>query len=96
LLYGSSLFQPLTLLGPLANYVFLRFVSGDKENEANQEERYKSHNQKKYRQLQEWRAQKNSFWPRVNETMNPWTLVVVGAGVLGVVVERGARTYFSY
>lgn len=88
LLYSTGYLHPLVLLGPVANYIFLRYVGGDRENEANQEERYQSHDPQKHVQLVAWRAEKNSFWPQLRELDNPWTWVVVLAGALGVVVER--------
>ena len=33
-------FNPLVFLGPLTNYLFLRFVGGDKQTEQSQEERW--------------------------------------------------------
>ncbi|PYI29195.1 DUF1295 domain protein [Aspergillus indologenus CBS 114.80] len=84
-------FNPLVILGPLTNYVFLRFVGGDKMTEASQEDRYKTADLHKYDQLQEWKSKKNSFWPGFKEIVNPWTWAVVGFGVVGVVVEEGLR-----
>lgn len=95
LLAGAGLMHPLTLLGPAANYVFLRYVSGDKENEASQEKKYRTENQTKYAQLQEYKTEKNSFWPKLNELGNSWLWVVVGAGVGGVVLEKSLRGYFK-
>lgn len=86
-------FNPIVLLGPLTNYIFIRFFSGDKENEASQGERYRTSDPTKYAQLQSWRREKNSFWPAVGEIANPWTWTVVAGGVLGVVGEKLARHY---
>lgn len=94
LLYSANLLHPLTVIGPIANYIFLRFVGGDKENESNQEQRYQEEDKEKYQQLQEWKVEKNSFWPRVEETMNPWTWAIVGAGVGGAACEWALRSYF--
>lgn len=93
LLFASGLFNPLSLVGPLTNLAFLRFVGGDKENEATQEQRYKTAAPKKYVQLEEWRATKNSFWPALKEIGNPWSLALVGIGAVGVLAERGLRRY---
>ncbi|KAF2141201.1 uncharacterized protein K452DRAFT_359005 [Aplosporella prunicola CBS 121167] len=93
LLYGAGILHPLALLGPVANYVFLRFIGGDKENEATQEKRYAKENPLKLQQLQEWRREKNSFWPSLKEVTNPWYLGILAAGVGGAVVERGIRAY---
>lgn len=95
ILNAANNFNPFILLGPLANYTYLRFVGGDKQNEASQESRYKLTDPHKYEQLQTWRAEKNSFWPSLTELANPWTWVVFGSGVIGVVVEEGLRSYFA-
>lgn len=93
LLYANGLFNPLSLIGPLANYAFLRFIGGDKENEETQEQRYKTSAPNKYIQLEAWRAEKNSFWPNPKEIANPWSIALVGIGAVGVLVERGLRRY---
>ena len=95
LLNAANNFSPFVFLGPLANYLYLRFVGGDKQNEPSQEARYQAKDPHKLGQLQEWRSEKNSFWPSLTELVNPWTWVVIGSGVLGVVVEEGARAYFA-
>lgn len=84
-------FNPVVILGPVANYLFLRFVSGDKETEASQEERYKSQDPHKYEQLRQWKREKNSFWPDLRDLVNPWALAVAGCGFIGVVIEEGFR-----
>jgi len=91
LLYASGVLHPLSLVGPLANYVFLRYIGGDKENEAHRERRYSSSDPIKFSQLEEWRKEKNSFWPQLKEFANPWTWAVVGAGFAGVGLERILR-----
>ncbi|KAI4720714.1 DUF1295-domain-containing protein [Aureobasidium sp. EXF-10727] len=93
LLAANGMFHPISLIGPLANYVFLRFIGGDKQNEESQEQRYKADAPKKYVQLEEWRANKNSFWPALREVTNPWSLALVGIGAVGVLAERGLRKY---
>lgn len=87
--------HPLALLGPVANYVFLRFVGGDSENETAEEESYERQSQKKHTQLSEYKQQNNSFWPKPEEVHNPWTWAVVAAGVGGFVLERGFRGYLQ-
>lgn len=82
---------PIELLGPIANYIYVRYISGDKIVEASQEERYARDAPKKLEQLNEYRTAKNAFWPRVEEVGNLWVWYVVGAGVAGVAVERGLR-----
>ncbi|KAF4303883.1 hypothetical protein GTA08_BOTSDO07666 [Botryosphaeria dothidea] len=93
LLYSAGILHPLAVLGSVANYVFLRFIGGDKENEASQEERYTKENPLKYQQLQEWKREKNSFWPSIKEFQNKWTWVVFAVGAGGVVLERGVRAF---
>jgi hypothetical protein len=93
LLSSAVIMHPLALLGPVANYFFLRFGGGDVDNETFQEEKYKTEDPKKYAQLQEYRQQKGSFWPKPEEIYNPWTWVVVSAGLSGFVLERVCRGY---
>jgi hypothetical protein len=88
LLYSTGCFHPLALLGTQANYIFLRAISGDKESEASQEERYKAEDPVKLDQLETRRTEKNGFWPRLQEIANPCTWVVVGAGGIGIVAEK--------
>jgi hypothetical protein len=83
--------HPLALLGPVANYAFLRCVGGDKENESSQEQRYFKEKSPKYSQLQDYKASKNSFWPDAAEVQNPWFLAIVAVGASGIVLERAFR-----
>ena len=83
--------RPIELLGPLANYVFLRYVGGDKENETNQAERYEKEDQDKRSQLAAYRAGKNAVWPNLQELRNQWTWAVLGLGAAAVVAEQGLR-----
>jgi hypothetical protein len=76
----------------VANYVFLRFVGGDALTEASQEERYNDYDPAKEQQLATYKRTKNAFWPSLNEFTNGWTLAVLGAGALGVALEKGLRT----
>jgi hypothetical protein len=93
---GDGRFYPLTLLGPLANYIFLRCVGGDKQNESSQEERYiKEGEAHKYDQLRKARLQKNSFWPALEQWKNPWVWVVIASVVVGVGLEKTARVTFT-
>jgi steroid 5-alpha reductase family enzyme len=89
--YASSSLTLFSIIGPLANYLFLRYVGGDKENESDQEERYRKGSRGKLEQLQSWRGEKNSFWPGVREVANPWTWIVVGLGAVGVGLEKGLK-----
>lgn len=94
LLYGSGLLHPLSLLGPLANYIFLRHIGGTKQKEKHQERRYSASDPEKFAQLEQWRQESNSFWPRKKEAQNPWLWTVVGLGVAGVAVEKLLREIF--
>jgi len=89
LLYGSDMLAPVELLGPLANYLFLRYFGGDKENEANQTRRYSMSDPEKMQQLEQFRSEKNSFWPAAKELGNKWLWAVLGCGALGVAIEEG-------
>ncbi|KAJ1334106.1 DUF1295 domain-containing protein [Microdochium nivale] len=95
LLLGAGALHPLALLGPVANYVFLRYVGGDRENEESQAERYASESpDNKAKQFAAYRRDKNSFWPNVAaELQNRWAWVVLAAGAGGVVVEQGVRAW---
>ncbi|KAF2197692.1 DUF1295-domain-containing protein [Delitschia confertaspora ATCC 74209] len=92
LLYGSDMLAPIELLGPLANYAFLRYFGGDKENEASQARRYSTSNPEKFADLEKFRSEKNSFWPAAKELSNKWLWIVLGAGGLGVAIEEGLRS----
>ncbi|KAF5714145.1 DUF1295 domain-containing protein [Fusarium globosum] len=92
LLLGAGIFYPIAALGPIANYVFLRYIGGDRENEESQAERYSKHDAIKAQEYEEYRQQKNSFWPKLEEFRNSWTLGVLGVGIAGVILERGLRT----
>ncbi|GJC93095.1 DUF1295 domain protein [Colletotrichum higginsianum] len=94
LLYSAGMLHPLAALGPVFNYFILRYLGGDKENEASQEERYAKENPLKFQQLQEYKRDKNSFWPSLSEYDNKWVLTVAAVGAVGVVVERGLLAYF--
>lgn len=91
MLYGSDLLAPVELLGPIANYVFLRYFGGDAEKGAHQERRYSASQPEKFAELEKFRKDKNSFWPRAEEFQNKWLWTVLGVGALGVVVEETLR-----
>jgi hypothetical protein len=80
--------HPLAAIGPVANYILLRYIGGDKEHEAFQEQRYFKEKSPKYSQLQEYKANKNSFWPTLDELQNPWLWSVASIGIASVIVER--------
>ncbi|KAK7757882.1 hypothetical protein SLS62_000260 [Diatrype stigma] len=99
LLLGAGVLHPIALLGPAANYLFLRFVGGDRQTEASQERRYSSPaaegNPAKLAQLKAYRRDKNSFWPAPSEAANRWTWIVFAAGAGAAVLEGAARWAFS-
>jgi len=82
---------PVELLGPLANYFYLRYYGGDKEKERLQTRRYSASFPDKMQQLERFRGEKNAFWPQTQEFGNKWLWTVLGAGALGVVVEETLR-----
>lgn len=87
LLFASNSLQPIHLLGPLLNYLFLRYVSGDKENEQSQARRYSTENVNKKIDFDKYRREENAFWPDKSQVTNKWTWYVVGAGVAGALLE---------
>lgn len=91
----AGFWNPIVLLGPITNYLFLRLVGGDKQTEASQLERYKSQDPLKYDQLKKWREEDNSFWPALRQLASPWAFAVVGCGLIGVVIEEGLRGTFD-
>ncbi|KAK0718548.1 hypothetical protein B0T26DRAFT_647138 [Lasiosphaeria miniovina] len=88
MLYASDMLAPVELLGPLANYVFLRFVRGDRENEHSQARRYSAEDVTKKIDFDKYRREHNAFWPDRAEVFNKWSWIVVGCGVAGAVLER--------
>jgi steroid 5-alpha reductase family enzyme len=84
--------HPALFLGPLANYVFLRFVGGDAQLEANQAERYSEFDPAKERQFKRYQAEVNAFWPKLSALTEPWFLAVVAIGAAGVGAEKIIRT----
>ncbi|KXJ91777.1 hypothetical protein Micbo1qcDRAFT_223886 [Microdochium bolleyi] len=93
LLLGAGAMHPLAVLGPIANYVFLRYVGGDRENEESQAERYTKESPAKAQQFAQYKREKNSFWPDVTELQNQWAWVVVAVGAGGVVLEQGVKAW---
>ncbi|KAJ5887230.1 hypothetical protein N7504_011277 [Penicillium tannophilum] len=91
----ANSFNPVILLGPLANYLFLRCVGGDKQTEASQEERYQATDAEKLTQLREWKREKNSFWPSFKDLINPWALVIYSCGFMGAFAEEVVRTRYN-
>ncbi|KAF2451272.1 DUF1295-domain-containing protein [Karstenula rhodostoma CBS 690.94] len=93
LLYGSDMLAPVELLGPLANYVFLRYFGGDAQKETYQTRRYSESHPAKFAELQKFREEKNAFWPQTKELTNKWLWTVVGVGAATVAVEEFLRTF---
>ena len=93
LLYGSDMLAPIEMLGPLANYIFLRYFGGDKEKEKSQTRRYSASQPERFAELEQFRGEKNAFWPATKEFSNQWLWYVLGAGAAGVVVEETLRTF---
>lgn len=94
MLYGSDMLAPVELLGPLANYAFLRFFGGDAEKEKHQTRRYSASQPEKFAELEQFRREKNAFWPTAQELSNKWLWTVVGIGAAGVAVEQTLRALF--
>lgn len=85
----------LTFLGPLTNYVFLRYFGGDREGEAQQKSRYTQGAQqgdeqavKKLDDLRQSRAERSSFWPDPKQLANKWSWIITGIGAAGALVEK--------
>lgn len=91
LLYATGMLSSIELLGPLANYAFLRYIGGDRENEETQEARYLRNNPEKKVDLDRKRQQRNSFWPDTSQVKNRWAWVVIGCGMAGDAVEKLSR-----
>lgn len=85
---------PIELLGPVANYYFLRLYGGDAQKEKSQERRYSASQPDKFAELERFRADKNAFWPSVDELQNKWLWTVLGIGGVGVAVEQTLRALF--
>lgn len=65
-----------------------------RQNEEYQQERYSKDAPSKYIEFQQYRAEKNSFWPGVSEIANPWTLVCVASGLAAAGAEYAFETYY--
>ena len=84
------------MLGPLANYAFLRYYGGDKENESSQTERYKKHDALKYQELEQWKVEKNSVWPDIREFVNPWALGSFAFGTVLAFAEEVVKGWYEF
>lgn len=92
LLYGSDMLAPIELLGPLANYLYLRFYGGDSQKERYQTRRYSASQPEKFAELERFRSEKNAFWPAVKDLSNKWLWTVIGIGGAGIAIEEAFRT----
>lgn len=88
MLYASDMLTPIALLGPLANYLFLRYVGGDKSDEYSRTRRYSSSDVGKKIEFDRYRRERNSFWPDKSSVYNKWTWIVLASGVAGAALER--------
>lgn len=93
LLYGSDMLAPIEILGAVVNYLFLRHVSGDKQNEADQARRYSENNPEKFKDFQKFKETQNSVWPKADVVTNKWFWIVIGAGAVGVALERTVHKF---
>jgi hypothetical protein len=71
--------------------LLLFLLTDPRQNEEYQTNRYYKEDPTKYQQFQEYRREKNSFWPSVSEMANPWTLICIGSGV----AAAGAQYMFE-
>ncbi|KAK6507442.1 hypothetical protein TWF481_005874 [Arthrobotrys musiformis] len=88
---ADGVFNPIMFVGPIANYIFLRFIAGDKENERYQMKKYEKESAEKYEEYKQWKREKNSFWPGFGEVGNLWTWVVISIGGAAAVGEFYGR-----
>lgn len=84
----------MLLLGPITNYLFLRYMGGDNENEKSQARRYTLTDADKMAQFNKYRREKNAVWPTLGEMTNVWTWGVLALGVGAVALDRAARRMF--
>ncbi|KAK3934050.1 hypothetical protein QBC46DRAFT_429355 [Diplogelasinospora grovesii] len=94
LLYASDMLAPIEILGPVANYYFLKYIGGAKQADADQEERYAKEDVAKKVDYDEYKKERNAFWPDAGQIANKWTWIVLGFGVAGAVVERAVNEMF--
>jgi len=87
LLAGAGLMHPVTLLGPAANYIFLRYFSVDKETEA----KPKAETGAQDEQLKETETEKKSLLDRALNVEIPvrQLLAVVAWGAIATGIEQG-------
>jgi hypothetical protein len=83
---------PIEILGALANYLFLRYVGGDKQTERHQTRRYSESNPEKFADFQRLKETHNSVWPKADVLTNKWLWIVAGAGAAGAALEQLIHT----
>ncbi|KAI0475384.1 DUF1295-domain-containing protein [Xylariaceae sp. FL0804] len=93
LLYGSDMLAPVEVLGCIANYLFLRYIGGDKQTEQHQERRYSASNLDKHADFRKFKESHNSVWPKADVLTNKWFWTVIGAGVAGAAVEQAMHQF---
>ncbi|TFK53548.1 DUF1295-domain-containing protein [Heliocybe sulcata] len=96
LLLSTPFAHPVLALGPIANYLFLRFVAGDRMTEHYQEQHYEEvADYTKLEDLKEYKNTRNAVWPGVDSVKQGWTYAVLGLGAAGVLLERGVRSWYA-
>ena len=56
---------------------------------------YARNNPAKYAEFNQYKDDKNSFWPRLSELTNRWTLAVVGAGMSTLALQKAVEAMMS-
>ncbi|KZT59074.1 DUF1295-domain-containing protein [Calocera cornea HHB12733] len=91
---STPLWNAWYLLGPAANYVYLRFVGGD-SGEGESVGQYAREDTRKWIDWKNWAKEVNSFWPGLNTVANKWSYIVLACGAGTVVLERALRNWAS-
>lgn len=87
LLFSSDMLAPIELLGPVANYLFLRYLGGDKQKEQYQAANYEGEKKSDFERNRRDETM-NSFWPDLKQVANKWLWITIGAGALGAGIEQ--------
>lgn len=64
-----------------------QWLTSNRQNEEYQKERYSKDDPDKYLDFQEYRRQKHSFWPKLSEIVNLWSLICIATGVAAAGAE---------
>ncbi|ORY71409.1 uncharacterized protein BCR38DRAFT_331367 [Pseudomassariella vexata] len=88
LLYGSDMLAPIEVLGGIANYLFLRYIGGDKQTEKHQTRRYSQSSVEKHADFEKFKQSHNSVWPKADVLENKWFWIVAGVGVAVAGIEQ--------